>query len=430
MATTAENSLSNVSTFLKYVPETTLQTTMYGTIASGTSGGSTSLALFNPSQPPAVPVWASRATFEQSLSISLTIPAGGQVTLSPYAPYSAFSSQFTIAGSPPWDFLEHTYWFLDRMKKFQDYDEQYAGLGYDIQNTSEGNTPYGKLDIGNIPFSITPVSGAPAIIPGQTISNTGTSEVTYEYVFTWVDTIMLRQSHTTLFGTIPLGDPKNRLNVKEMLNPLVGVTPESNLFVSASSGVTCVTNAQTTSNLVFKVFDIQTLPPGIQIANPTVGMAFQVNANSESYTNAGQIQSIGHQYAMLYTDIDHLVINNQMPVRIDYFGFWETEEQKSARWEYDSQTNTFNQWYRDVKELYHRYLPPGHFPANFTVTRQPQNPSFTIYDGFVTPNVQIAQAKGIVPLPTMQTAFRVPSGTDIVSGYVRVYSKGFVGVNY
>ena len=49
MATTTQNnSLSNVSTFLKYVPETTLQTTMYGTIASGTAGGSTALALFNP----------------------------------------------------------------------------------------------------------------------------------------------------------------------------------------------------------------------------------------------------------------------------------------------------------------------------------------------------------------------------------------------
>jgi hypothetical protein len=410
---------SNLATFLRYAPRVPLSAPLVGTLATGAAGGSTSLFNFA-NDIPAVPFWCSEISITTTMVVILTngATASQTVIVSPFAPYCFFSSQLTLAGAPPWALMEHTPWYLDLT--FSDVgwagDPGYLGLG----NNSTS------------PFTNTVDQGASAnafaAAPGATVTVTGSGTVTHTW--TWTDRIILQRRRKRLFGAIPFGDPKNRPQFKMQLNPLIGTNPEQNAYVTAGANITAATSGTTTSVVVFVGHRLDVLPPGVAVPEPTVGMGLTVDSFSPAIQNAGSIFKTPHQDAMLYQAIHHLLINNQLPIRADYWSLWLTEEQKSARWEYDNAQNTFDVYFREFWETWDRYPIKGHYMANFVNGEQPIIPSDTPYEAFVTPDYGYAQAFGIVPTPNMQTAIRVPSGTSMSGAYIRNYSFGLVTVPY
>ena len=423
MATNQQNAQSLTQAndvFLHYAPDTSMESSITGTLASASSGGSTALYALNPSTIPRVPMWCTEIEVTTTVEVTLTVPASGSVTVSPFAPYCGLSSQLTLAGAPPWVLMEHTPWYLDVISTRRGFDPGYSGLGNNSATPFSSNRDQG-------PTAIAPAFAAS---PGSTITNSATTTATYTHTWTWTDTIRLQRRPKSLVGTVPFGDPKNRPAFKLMLNPLIGTTPEQNLYVSASSGVTATTASTSNTNIIFKGNRIDVVPQGVQVPNPTVLMGLTVNAYSSSIQNAGQIFPIPHQDAMLYNYIHHILVNNQNTVRADYFGTWLTQEQKSARFEYDASQNTFNRFFKEYHDKYGTYPITGTYTADLVGGSWPDLPSETPYMGIMTPDANYANNYGLVPTPNMQTAVRVPSGTTMNGAYVRVYSFGTVEVPY
>lgn len=425
----ATNSLTAANqanqSFLKWAPKVPAANIQWvGTAAGLGSGGSQSLYI--PSQVvPAIPVWATDLVWQNDIQVTLSIAGGASIVVSPFAPYSFLSSQLTLAGSPPWNFMEHVPWAFDVKFTSRNYDPLAPGLSLPLGGTYP--TPFVDIiDLGPDPLLI-PAS------PGATITNTGSSPATVGHHWTWVDTIRLQRFRKGLWGCIPLGDPQNRPNLKLMLNALIGTQPETSPYVSSSSGsTTAVVKAGTTSTcqLIIKALRLDVIPTNTPPPTPQVKMGVTVNAYAPSITAAGIIQQYVHQQSQLYEAIHHLVINNQLAQESDYFGLWDTQEQRSNKWEYDAQQNTYQQYFDDVKKVYHRPDEYGHLLANFERGEYPDIPGETPYDAFVTPDFGYAQMFGLVPTPNMTTASRIPSGTSINGAYCKIYEFGLVSVSY
>src|SRR4051794_33088371 len=91
-----------VDPFLRYA-RTQPVPVQIGTLAAANPGGQASSFLaWNPNNIPEVPAWCSELDLVFSMPVDLTIPAGATVKVSPFAPYSAFSLQMLLAGSPEW----------------------------------------------------------------------------------------------------------------------------------------------------------------------------------------------------------------------------------------------------------------------------------------------------------------------------------------
>lgn len=406
--------------FLQYAPDTSMESSVSGILASGSSGGSTALYALNPSTIPRVPMWCTEIEVTTTVSVQLSVPASGSFTVSPFAPYCGLSSQLTLAGAPPWVLMEHTPWYLDVINTRRGFDPGYSGLGNNSATPFSSNRDQG-------PSSIAPAFGAS---PGSTITNTATTTATYNHTWTWTDTIRLQRRRKSLVGSVPFGDPKNRPAFKLMLNPLIGTTPEQNLYVGATSGVTAVTTAVSNTNIIFKGNRIDVVPQGTQVPSPTVLLGLTVNTYSPAISNSGQILPIPHQDAMLYNYIHHILVNDQNTLRADYFGTWLTQEQKSARFEYDASQNTFARYFKEYHDRLETYPITGVYTADMVGGDFPDLPAETPYIGIMTPDAVYANNYGIVPTPNMQTAIRIPSGTSINQAYVRIYSFGLVEVPY
>ncbi len=425
MAGTAQaqqnNASSNLAAFLRYAPRVPLSAPLVGTLAAAAAGGGTSLFNFA-NDIPAVPFWCSEIYITTKMVVQLTnsATAAANVTVSPFAPYCFFSSQLTLAGAPPWALMEHTPWYLDAITRpeFWDSDPGYLGLG----------------NISTVPFTNTVDQGLTASLnafgatPGAVVSVPGSGNV--QHTWQWTDRIFLQRAKKRLFGAIPFGDPKNRPQFKMQLNPLIGTLPEQAPYINAAGTVTAATVGVTTSVVTFVGHRLDVLPQGLQVPEPTVGMGLTVDSFSPAIQNAGSIFKQPHQDAMLYHRIHHLLINNQLPIQADYWSLWLTEEQKSARWEYDNSQNTFDNYFREYFQRWGRYPVKGHYVADFVGGELPLLPSETPYEAFVTPDYGYGKAFGIVPTPNMQTAIRVPTGTSMVGAYIRNYSFGLVTVPY
>ena len=397
--------------------------TQVATLAAGSAGGSSAgLFTLNPSDIPVSPTWCSAIKYIVTLNLAVTLPAGGSVTVSPFFPFSSLIQALTLAGAPPWNQLEMTAWYLDEITRQQDYDPSFAGLGASSP-VSASASPY-QDDGGNWNLG--------GLVPGSTLTNSGTSPVTTDYTVKFTVRQQLQRRRHLGFGLIPFGDNENRPQQQLILAPTVGSNPEQNAFISASSGVTVVTTAGSTASITYELRGLDVLGAlgkGVS-ATPTASFGLQVDAASPSIQNAGSIQYFQHKTAMLYESIHHLLVNSGLPIRADYFGLWLTNVQQNTRWAYDASQNTFQDYYATMHERYQRYLPKGHFIADLAAGDIPQFPNATPYVGQMTPDVTLANSLGIAPTPAMSTALRVPSGTSMSGAYARVYSFGLVPVPY
>lgn len=417
--TTAAQPLSDNQIFLKYAAERPIA--IYGTLPLSASGGNAANVTWQ-SQPPETPVWVDSVDFLVSWKLNVTVPATQAFTLSPFAPYSAFSQNFTIAGAPPWPLQEMTPFLFDNMTATRDWDPGYDGLGQDAGYIS------GLVDRGPYAQSF----DAASVAPGKTYTNSGSTSATVTLTWTFPLHVQLQRKRTDMWGMVPLGDPKNRLATNVQLNPIVGVNPESNLIVSAGAGVTAALDGTTQSFVVanYNVRDIDILPNGIPTPNPTVGRGLTINATSISMTAAGTIKPFQHIDAMIYTALHHILVNNQSPIRPDYMGLWLTQEQKSARHDFDNQANTLDAYFRKFFKFYRRYPMTGQYTEDFARGSFPDLPAVDPYEALMSPDSTYADQAGVKATPSMQTALRIAAGTALTDAYARIYEVGLVDVGY
>jgi len=414
----ASNSVTALNQFLAIAPEKYYS--IEGTIATGSGNG----AQVNWQQPiPIIPAFCTSVEYTITLPISMTLPESGVATVSPFAPYSAIASQMTLGGAPPWNMLELTAWYLDGLTRYLDYDPAYAGLGGDYSYFQS------VLDQGPNPITIGAVA---AYYPGTQVSNgSTTAPVTLDNTWTFRVRQELQRRRNKLWGAVPFGDPQNRPNNVVQLTNLVGTLPEQSLLVSATSGTTVVLSGAATINAKYGLKYIDLLYPGMNAApQPSVTLGLQVVSSSPSNLSPGNIFMMTHRTAMIYQEIQHLLINDQLPVRADYFGLWDDQDEQSARWAYDSTRNTFDQYFDNFHRTYRRYPFTGQYLVDMVGGQFPPIPTTTPYVGAMSPDADMAAIAGIPVTPAMTTALRLPSDVTASNPYVRLYSFGLVRVPY
>lgn len=422
-ATVSPNgSASMVEQFLKTTP--TKPIAIVGTVASGASGGNTSNVVWQRNIP-ITPVYCTDIKLNIVLPVTLSLPASGSATLSPFAPYSSYSQQLTLGGAPPWPFTELTAWYLDELIDKINYDPAYLGLG--------GDTGFfaSIVDTGPNPVVI---GGAGSLNPGATVTNSATVSATYNYTFTFNVTIRLQRKRNYMYGSIPFGDAENRPDNEMQLNPLIGTKPENSLFVNATSGATCVLNGQSTVTATYVVRYVDLAYPGASYSKPLapiVALGLQLNTSTKNgITTTGNFVDMTHRTAMVYTQIHHLLINDELPIQSDYFGMWDDQEEQSARWSYDNSRNTFQDYFEDFHRKYGRYPLKGHYLAELERGDYPPISGVTPYNALMTPDENYAAQFSVPVTPAMTTVLRIPSSVTLSNAYIRNYSFGLVNIPY
>ncbi len=391
--------------------------TIQGSVPTGAVGGGSSNVTWQ-DVVPTVPGILYEIEYQITFSVTLTIATSGQsATVSPFAPYSAWGNLVTLGGAPPWSLTEFTPWYLDEITNRTNWDPAYPGLGND-------SSPAGlNLDQGPSAISY-------GTAPGTTHTST-TANQTFTDTFTFVVRQRLQQKRSLLYGAIPMGDPENKIRNITQLLPLVGNNPEQNLYINAGASVTAALASAATVNAVYKVKYIDLLPAtDTKIPLPAIKYGVQWNANSQDIQNAGALYKYYHRDAMAYLKILTLLINDQAQQRADYWSIWDTQEQKSARWEYDASQNTFQSYFTNFHEVYRRYPLKGLYVVDNVSGEYPEVPQVTPYNAIMSPDANYAEAFDVAVTPAMTTTIRVPSGTSMTNAYQRVYSKGLVSVAY
>ena len=423
--------------FLQYARED-FSAIQNGTGPLGVSGGTQNFTWDTPVQDYAA--WATDIQLLVYLPVTITVPASGSYTWSPYAPYNLLIANLLIGGSESIPPVSLVPFWLDTITNYHSgYDQTLYGPG----NPVAGPTiPAVWLDDGS---SVdTAPAGAPAaaipVTPGSTYTNSGTASVTQNYTFVfYVDMRLARNLYArkqeNLVGAVPLGDPSSRplLNVK--VGQLVGTQPENNAIVSASSGVTATTSTTTagTVRALWQSRTLDQLPPALAggIPTPQVMMALEIDTNSGyAVPNAGQFAKLQIRTAMLYHKRFEVLVNNESPIDPDYTGLWYSDNRSNARYEFDDQSNTLWPKYMQYQRRYGRYLPKGVTVHDLIGGADPEVPMFTPYRGLVTPSVALANMAGLKAYPAAQTVTRVKSGTALTNAYVTTYDFGLVPVAY
>jgi hypothetical protein len=419
-AKTTNQATSVVGEFLKVAAIRPL--CIQGTLASGASGGGASTVTFQ-DQIPTVPGLLVMLEYQISFSVTLTLTtAGNSAQVSPCAPHSAWSNQLTLGGAPPWPLTEFTPWWLDEITNRTNWDPIYPGMGNDAYPAGA------NLDTG--------VSGKYYSVTPGTVHTAPATPSTFTDTFVFVERIQLQQKRGLLYGAIPMGDPENKIRNVTQLNPLVGINPEQSLYVNASAGATAVLNGAATINCIYHIRYIDLLPSSdTNIPLPAIGYGLQLNANSSAIQNAGQQNKYYHRDSMVFVKILTYLVNAQLGIRAQYWGLWDTQEQKSARWEYDVAQNTFQTYFEDFQSVYRRYPLLGLYVADLInppcpPQANPNVPSVTPYNGVMSPDANYAEAMDVAVTPAMTTTVTVPIGTTMNGAYQRVYTKGLVGVAY
>lgn len=429
-----------VDPFLRYARSQPLPVQV-GQIAAGNAGGlATSFVSWNPNNIPEVPAWCSEIDLIISLPVSLTIPAGKSVYMSPWAPYSAFSVQMILAGSPEWPnntSLVPFWW--DEITGAENFDPMGVGpltvADFDTNATGKITAWYDRGPAATAPaFG----GGTTTILPGQTVTNSGTSAETLHCILQWVSRIRYQRKRTKMWGMIPLGDPQNRPVLKLQLNSLLGPNPENNLFQDsnpASGATAAVDTAGVTVYSIFRSKSLDVLPQTVQqMQQPSVQLGLNLTYdNSFSIQNAGAIVWQYQRTAQIYTSIFHGMVNGNSPpapIDLDYFGLWLTQNQASARWAYDASAGTMQDYFSDLFHRYKRYLPKGLYVVDMDNGQVPEIPRETPYNGLMSPDTAYAAAAGVAATPNMATAFRIPTGTTMAGAYAAIYTLGLVRVPY
>jgi hypothetical protein len=388
-----------------------------GTLATGATGGGSSTVTFQ-DQIPTVPGLLVMLEYQITFSVNLTIGTSGQsAQVSPCAPHSAWANQLTLGGAPPWPLTEFTPWWLDELTNRTNWDPIYPGLGNDAYPAGA------NLDLGSSPKSY-------SVVPGTVHLATANGQV-FTDTFTFVERIKLQQKRGLLYGAIPMGDPENKIRNVTQLLPLIGSNPEQNLYINAGASCTAALNGAATINCIYHIRYIDLLPSSdTNIPLPAIGYGLQLNANSSSIQNAAQQNKYYHRDSMAFLKIMSYLVNSQVGIRASYWGLWDTQEQKSARWEYDVAQNTFQTYFEDFQNVYRRYPLLGFYVADFVSGENPNVPNVTPYNGIMSPDANYAEAFDVAVTPAMTSTITVPTGTSMSGAYQRVYTKGLVGVAY
>jgi hypothetical protein len=98
----ATKAATTINSYLKYAA--TKPYAILGSVPAGSAGGSNANVNWQ-QQIPIIPAYCTAVEFQVNLPVTLTLPASGTATLSPFAPYSAVLNQLTIAGAPPWPLM-------------------------------------------------------------------------------------------------------------------------------------------------------------------------------------------------------------------------------------------------------------------------------------------------------------------------------------
>ena len=409
---------------------------------------------------PANPFWAYAIGMQFSLTLTLTMPAGSTIVLSPFAPYSGIGVQLTIGGGQAIQPMSLVPFWLDQLTSKREFDDvSYGPAQAANQYSSALTTPatYGvpatnfflpewEWDGSDLtesagvmpPLQITD-QAAVKYYPGQTITaGTGVTTLTLTFKFrAWMQLgrKLYGRNLEDLTGCIPLGDPANRPTLYVNINPLIGGFPEQNMFVAPSIGtITCVTHAATPciANICWISKALDQLPDGVSVGTPKVLSAIEWNTNGGlAIPNAGQFVNLIFDTAMVYNKRFHILVNNQLPISADYLAVWYSENQANARWIFDGTMNNMQEYYRNkVLRPYNRYLPKGVFVADLVGGEFPEFPRETPYRGEIVTSTTLAALTGLKPYPNAQTTIRIPTGTSLTAAYCNVYSLGTVPVAY
>lgn len=407
---------NNQDGFLKWAR--TRQYPLSGSIPSGSAGGTPASNVTFSDQIPTVPAYAKAITFEITLPINLTVPATSSVKVSPYFPFSSVLMGLTLAGSPPWDVISLVPWFLDSATSSRSFDQAASGVVPGAET--------GQADAG--PF----VYADGGFAPGATISNATGAPVTTSGTVKFRVRCRLQRSPRLMWGCVPMGDPENRPKLTMQLAALVGPSPELNAFQDTlAAGATAVLSGAATVTAIIEGLSLDLLPENVgTIPEPIVGMGLAVTYATQTQQSAGQFIKMKHSAAMLYEKIFHLLINAQVAQRADYFGNWITQEQQSARWEFDATQGTFNQVYENILRKYRRYFPTGCYILDMVSGFDPDDPARDLYEAQQTPDTGYAEEFDLAATPAWTTTLRVPSGTTMNNCYVAVYEFGMVNVPY
>jgi len=417
-ASAAQMALQN---FLKVAPDRYI--TILGVIAAGSVGGGASNAVWQ-TVIPVIPAFCTAVEYVIQLDVTLTLAASsGSATVSPFAPYSGYQQQLTLGGAPPWDFTELTPWYFDALTHKVDYDPAYPGLG--------NNAGYFSSTLDKGPWA---ESFAATGEPGTTLSNTTSAAVTKTLSYTFTLRQQLQRKRHALWGSVPFGDPQNRPRNSVQLAPLIGINPNANFFVKAAgTGTKAAVKSGTPCNVYanYELAYIDMLPPSITTTpQPLVNLGLQLTSATFTNVSAGTFIRMTHRTAQLYTAIHHILVNGELPIRTSYFGLWDDQDVQSARWSYDTQNNTLQQYFNNIHRTYGRYFPTGHYVATLENGELPFMPNATPLDALMSPDQNYANRFDVPVTPAMTTVLRVPSGTAISAAYARTYSIGLVEVPY
>lgn len=433
--TTTANSAQNLAQkiqaanaqFLRYAPPKT-DVVQLGSISNNPALGPNASVQWNKVVDVA-PEWCDAIVLKCSVPYSLTIPAGATVTVSPFFPYNIFAHMFTLAGAPPFPTaLPGTPFVLDALTSKTGRDPN-GSVPFVTGGTSGASGPQFPNDNAPIAFS----TGSTDLVPGGTYHNAGTGAQTINGTATFAYRIQFGRRRESLVGYVPLGDPENRPNLQMYANVMVGSKPEQNAFQDvAAAGITCTLNGTVNVTAVWKSKKLGLTPQNLSsVAQPTVVMGLAIDSNTGlAIPNAGQLVAVTKRQAMLYEKMFLILVNDQQVIEGDYFGTWNTAQQTSAREEFDSNLGNFHMYYDKVHEVYNRYLPEGVYLSDLLSGEVPEFPKATLYQGVMTPDVNLANARGIAATPAMQQVIRIPSTATINGGYVISYDFGLLPVPY
>ncbi len=394
-----------------------------GSFPTGSAGGPAVVASFS-NTIPTESVWARRIELYVNLTVSLTVPVSGSVTVSPLAPYSSILSTFGINNQNYWNVIPGSAFYLDDLTQTRDGGE-------------DVDFPYGPTAnlYDNPWFESYLFAYTSGYAPGTTITNAGTASETLTLNYIFCVPIQLQRLVRRPFGMVPLGDPDNRPNHLIALNTLVGTDPAKNLFVNASATATptAATSGTPTVAHVLPSLDITLLPPNASASPvPTVGLALQVNEKDTVGMALAQKTPLTHRTAFIYERILAICQAGGLPVNPDYVDLENTDAESDSTWgsAYTTDNANLQALARVFQRRYHRLPPKGCVPVDLSSGDFPDLPNVSPQVWLMTPSLNLAAAlPGLIATPALQTRWRIPTGSG-ASPIVEAYEFGVAPVSY
>lgn len=451
--TNAAATAAQPGTFLQNAPRKFY--TIPGTVPTGSGAAATLVTWQQPV--PIIPAYCVNVHLNIQQTFVVTFAANGdKCYVSPYAPYSGWNNQLTLGGAPPWPPTELTPWYLDDLVCRINYDPSYPGLGGTNSGFVNTNFLNNILDLGQSGWvnTIGSTAGAPGlsltaantndnINPGSLITNTsGGVNATATLKATFSLQMRLQRKRHLLWGAIPFGDPENRPNNIMQLLPTVGINPEQCMFMNVpanSATITAVTSGVTNVYATYELAYIDLLPATTDVPEPVVGFGLQLTPTTTSGISTNAYAITTHRTAQAYTAIHHILINSQtvsgaanvpQPIQSSYFGLWDDQDPQSARWQFDVNTNSFQQYFDQYHRFKRSYPIKGWYVCDLENGVFPEIPSVDPYDAIMSPDATYAQAFSVPVTPAMTSTLRIPNGTTALNPYIRVYAFGLVKVPY